>query len=465
MEFRGYIERHAGVVLTTIAGLYIAIRMVSLSATTLLVLFVTVVICGVLMKYPEAALVMYVTSLGFLDPVAEVFGLPEGIRALPFAIMVAFLVLYYFLKRKRALYIGGIGTVAILILLLLVLGLLWTDGPLYGRHKVAAYLMYNMLAFLGTTAFVEDGKRLKRMMYTGLWLGLLVLAIGVAMMVSNFTQGEWERYSILGFTPLPLARSLGVLVISCLVVARICPSGWQRRILLAAIPVAVFFLFQTGSRMPTVSALLSLLIYLVFLSRRSVFQKLALVGIAGIMSYGIFLYAPEGAQQRFTGLLEGTDQELDATRRGGRAYLYHEGMEAFKTQPIIGLGTGGFTPYYAGHDTKGYPHNLMLEMAAELGGLGVGVMGVFLALNGVLIWRIIRNNREITKDNSLLIWGALLFLLAVGNSMTTGDITDNSMIWFASAFMWTAYKSGSRGGENWADEGKLPVRRGSGSFN
>jgi hypothetical protein len=64
-----------------------------------------------------------------------------------------------------------------------------------------------------------------------------------------------------------------------------------------------------------------------------------------------------------------------------------------------------------------------------------------------MILKSISKYREFKKKPLALFFGILTFLLAFLNSMTTGDITDNPMIWFGSALMWTAWKTEELTGE------------------
>jgi O-antigen ligase len=221
----------------------------------------------------------------------------------------------------------------------------------------------------------------------------------------------------------------------------------MKALLYGMIPPFLFLIYTTGSRMPAISVFIVFLIYLTLTEKRPLWQKIVFMIIFAGISYGVFLYTPEDPRQRYIALYQGEDLELDYRYSGSRRYIYDMSAQAFLSYPIIGLGTGGFSNYSVSVDDKNYPHNLILEMASEFGIVGLSVIAVFLFFNFVIALKGIFKYREVKKKPLALFFGILTFLLAFLNSMTTGDITGNSMIWFGSALMWTAWKTEELTGE------------------
>jgi O-antigen ligase len=89
---------------------------------------------------------------------------------------------------------------------------------------------------------------------------------------------------------------------------------------------------------------------------------------------------------------------------------------------LTGWGLGGWSYYALDRDVPAYPHNLVLEIAAEEGVLGLAALGsllltVFLAL------------RRIWRSSPDLSFIAPVFAFSLLATMTSGDINVNRPLW------------------------------------
>jgi tetratricopeptide (TPR) repeat protein len=75
----------------------------------------------------------------------------------------------------------------------------------------------------------------------------------------------------------------------------------------------------------------------------------------------------------------------------GRYQYWAEAKDAFKSEPIRGIGAGGYEAYWLQHGTLNVPvrdaHSLYLETAAELGIVGLLLLLAFLVVVAVSGWR------------------------------------------------------------------------------
>ena len=157
------------------------------------------------------------------------------------------------------------------------------------------------------------------------------------------------------------------------------PSGktekFKKILYLIMIPVFVFCLFVTGKRGPFIAAVLGLLFYfyLGFVKRISPkFRIISMIVLAVIISafyfYGdllphIFAYSPMA-------IMEGQSTTI-------RLELYSLSRELFFQNPILGVGTGGFSQLSG---SGGYPHNIFLEILSENGLVGIMIFLAFISL-------------------------------------------------------------------------------------
>ena len=62
-----------------------------------------IVVLPIFVIYPEISLVFYTTSIGFIDPICESLGIPSGLRALPIALLIVSLLIFFALRKKKGI--------------------------------------------------------------------------------------------------------------------------------------------------------------------------------------------------------------------------------------------------------------------------------------------------------------------------------------------------------------------------
>lgn len=108
------------------------------------------------------------------------------------------------------------------------------------------------------------------------------------------------------------------------------------------------------------------------------------------------------------------DSELDLLRGGGsgRYQFWTSAIAAFETEPLHGVGAGGYGPYWLEHREIPIPatraHSLLFETAAELGLLGLALVVGFFATAAVVGSR----RRLADRESSML--GPALAVLSAG---------------------------------------------------
>src|SRR4030066_74592 len=121
-----------------------------------------------------------------------------------------------------------------------------------------------------------------------------------------------------------------------------------------------------------------------------------------------------------------------------RVDMYTQALRTFLSFPyfLSGTGIGGFIVSYAGFDDKRgiYPHNIFLEMASELGVLGL--FAIFLLIfwslkDGFSLFK--RNQDSNSTYLSLTLLALFIFLLL--NSLVSGDINDNRILFASMALI------------------------------
>jgi len=432
------------VVLTVGIALFLAKAILSLHPERYFALIALLGVAGFLIKYPEIGLVPYSMALGFIVPFVSMFGLPEGLMALPLAMLIiSSFLLFLFIYKKGRIQLSSVQLFSFILGILLFAGVFWTSAPIYGKWKAEAFVMYNLLITFCLTLLVNEDDRLRRIINFTAILGVLFLIIGAyhvfSVGITNVNRMEIKFGETLIFNPIWFGRSVSVSLVSFLILMAVCKSR-IRRIALAVLSLcSLFLLFLTASRGPTLALFISLFLYYILIAKNKHARRIAILLVAITAIVCIFMITPEISKRRYTRIIKLNTETVVDQNISARIELYKMAWEIFLENPVIGAGTGGYSNYYGGVDGRFYSHNSILEIASELGLIGLFCFAIFILLNLKIVKKVTRETRGITKDNYVLIWGVLVFLIGIINSMFSGDLPQNKMLWFGSGFMWSAY--------------------------
>ena len=191
---------------------------------------------------------------------------------------------------------------------------------------------------------------------------------------------------------------------------------------IAVLPVLLVSLLAAGSRGP-VLAFIAGLIVVVALTAASgrARRQLAIVG-AVLLGAAIVvpLVVPSSSIGRSLSTIVGSASGLSSNGRSG---LWSQAFTAFGAHPLLGIGTGGF----AALNPETFPHNLLLEMAVEVGIIGllaVASMVVIMGRRLLLAWRHTTGTERLEVT---LVFA--LFVSAFVNALFSGAIQDNTDVW------------------------------------
>jgi hypothetical protein len=230
-------------------------------------------------------------------------------------------------------------------------------------------------------------------------------------MMRRFTVGEFNQ-NTLGLVlclGLPMAWHLASTARS---VREPDPSVRLRLLNLAFIPGALLAVFLTSSRAALLGSLLGLGYMALSLRHARWGWRLAAVGAAvAIAAFG-WRYIPEESLDRYAN----TTSELSEGDWNGRLPIWQEGLRMIETNWFVGVGASAFSrgAVQSGHE----PHNLVIQLFAELGVIGFGLFVVILGCAGWLALR---------QPGRAALWCTLLTVW-LGNAITH-DYVDKKITW------------------------------------
>jgi O-antigen ligase len=344
-------------------------------------------------------------------------------------IVLAILILC--LREPDALPLGLLASPVSLLTLGLVVMMVVRFGasplPEYGSSKLQIFVAHALVPLFAATVVARRRKHFE------LWLTLSVLVSTAAALtlIENILRGKaapvYSDRLVLATQsgPIDLGRAagFGLLIGVYLLIAKTTFS--RRMIAFVSVPLLCVALMASGSRGPTLALFIGFLL-LVGLTLGEGEARKRLLVVGGAVAGAAILVpqlVPGGAISRsFSVLLTGSGGGSN-----GRFGLFGQAWNIFAAHPLLGVGTGGFGAFAT--DQERYPHNIVLEAAAELGIVGgLLVLGIiFVSFRAaVRVWK-----REGPADRQRAALALSLLGFAVVNSMVSGDLAGNGTVWLA----------------------------------
>lgn len=321
-----------------------------------------------------------------------------------------------------------LSTLALFALLLVRLPA--TTDSSYGNLKLQLFVIGDLAVLVGGILLGRRSGDIELYLLLTLFIDALS-GILVLRQLGTASSGATDRYGL----PLQNVISLGVQGAEALMVATfLLVKGrrrWHQLFAAAVIPVSLVALLASGSRGPVLGGSLGLLVLLVMLARsRRAALRIVALGVVVVASFVLVLQlVPSGAAHRSLSIVTGTKSGLASN---GRDQLWTAAWDTFSAHPLLGVGTGSFATHGRRIVCPGpgcldrYPHNVVLEMAAELGILGAVLMIVVIVSAAVAILRVRSLGGRRAEYTPILF---ALFVAASTTAMLTGDVSGDGGIW------------------------------------
>lgn len=374
-----------------------------------------------LIIWPEVTLGLYANA-GFLkaDPrLSGLAGLFDLTLALG-AVLAVTLAYRLIVRRERIAWSHEMGLVLVFASVILI-GLVYTPATSYGTDKAFRFVALTMLAFFTPLVVIRSSRSIW-LFFLG-WLGFAAwLTVGALGQL-----GTDQRLAGLSGTAIGMGRTIGVAILILLfaVLMRRGARLWHMPAI-AAIALMMLALIGSGSRGPLLVLVAAVALTLGFGMTQPGHRvrSLMIVGVISAVVLSVFAsgLVPAASRQRFDQLLNETEVDTSAQ---ARLMVMEVAWRLFTTYPVTGRGTGSVSAFGAGQEQE-YPHNILLELAAENGLIGVGL---YLTVVGTVLWRLFANLSRQTDRQSLYMTLLAMLLYTFLNAMVSGDLSDNRDMW------------------------------------
>ena len=412
-----------------IAGIF-ALALLPVLRSPLLVFELVAALIGALIAWKSLVIPL---ALGGVPPLVDAIAgsdpLPKGGFTFLFSVWIALALAFAIMRGRQAVAIRALLCVSVLascfLLGMLLLRLSISPDEAYGSTKVQLYVA-DVLIFMFAAVFVGARGADLRLFFVVL---LAVTSAGAILFLFNLVAG-YAHPSVGGrFAlstqeyPIELGRDsadgLLIAIYSVLATTRRSARVWA----IAVSPALAVAMIAAGSRGPVLAFVFGLtaLLALTAVNPRAR-RRLGFVAAAFLIATIVVpLVVPGSALGRAFSTIIGSASGLSSN---GRSQLWSVAIAAFSQHTLLGLGTGGFAALNTG---LLYPHNILLEVASELGVFGAAAMvAILLGFANSLVncWRSGTGPDRLMA--SLLI---SLFLTALVNACFSDPIQGNGEVW------------------------------------
>lgn len=321
---------------------------------------------------------------------------------------------------------------AMLLFTWAVLALLWSPSTAYGLDKTLRFGLFNLLpAYAVYSAVRSRSLPVSSVLFAFRWAALGISVLGIALTAASFTSNsETTRLSVGVTDPITFGTVAGLGVLLWAIGPTNSTGIAMIPLRFVAVVVCCAALIGSNSKGPVIATLLTLVVLAVREhSGRSVGRLLGVLLIGTTILY----LAPSEYTSRFDpGIYFGQPNQAEVSESVySRTRFSEDAIAQFMENPVIGAGTGAFNqipwteadvPQAVGGGTRSYPHNIVLEIAAEQ-----GTVGLLLLL--VLIGTVVATLRRRRLSAPVF---AVTMLVAAG-TVFSGDISDHRIFWLGLA--------------------------------
>lgn len=350
----------------------------------------------------------------------------EGFTPIDATVWLAILCIISFSYQSRKLGSLQVSFVTMLwwiFSVVMTLATMWSTDPPHSLNVLVNFLALTFLPLLLAFIVATDRSFLAQFLRITFYGAVALSAAGaISVIVSDSGRLALTANTI----------GSGRIAMIALLVAPVVvkDSKWKPVILTLVTLLSLFAVLASGSRGPLLAGAVSLIAVYGVWSRWFTFRLLGVsialaLGWAALLSNWIEALIPPAALGRIRSLVEAafTDGELDGSS-GARVHLITEAWSMWERRPFTGWGPGSFEIFAKSSLVLGnheYPHNSVLQAAAELGLPGLILFVALLLLGGVNVFR--------SYGDRLARGVGALMVFAVLSALVSNDLYDNRWMW------------------------------------
>jgi len=310
---------------------------------------------------------------------------------------------------------------------------LYSPAPSYGWDKLTRFLVISGVLFFSPLVLIRKTADLRHFTLAMLICAIL-LSIKLLYGINDASLFDPAGHPLTSESREVTQIGAGQAVGFGLLWLLFCTHYSLRRLsLLISVPLLCAALIASVARGPILFFVAVLVPFLCLRGVRAavtatnVWLPVLLGGLLAFAASLDWLQQQESAQAKFATKRAEIEEVLRGSSTptytaGRRLTLYRWALEMFAQKPLTGWGLGGWSYYAFDRDVPAYPHNLVLEIAAEEGVMGLAALGTLLLTVFLALRRIWRSSPDLS-------FIAPVFAFSLLATMTSGDINVNRPLW------------------------------------
>jgi O-antigen ligase len=297
----------------------------------------------------------------------------------------------------------------------------YTPAVSYGGTELLRLLGIGTLMLVAPFVIIRSEQDLRRFVVLFLGAGL-ILAL---QMIAHLD--DRQSTSATDITRIGAGWLMGMLILLALYYRPFQRPSYNTAQAWVLVPLFSFALIASAARGPIVALLVVLILNLVtsvkMVSR--IVLTAALLGLSTYAAFSVFSHIdPSKYNSKVNQIADIFEGKSTTGSAAVRLRFYRQTWAALPTHLFLGGGIGSWSVFYYGADKRGYPHNLLLQIAFEQGLVGVAGLGFFLATMAAVTYKLLHK----TGARYAVFPSLVLFCVIV--SMFSGDLDDNRILWY-----------------------------------
>lgn len=313
--------------------------------------------------------------------------------------------------------------------------LLFSTGSTYALEKLRFAPALAIGPYLGARCLISQD-RVNRFLEYSVLIPAVMAVPSFFELATRQLLGHM-RFHLFGFgetqvgNPIMVGITFAIGLI--ILIVQLAEDGRRARIYhFTLVPIFAYLILVSGSRGVVISLFAALFFYVLFQVQR---MKTALyvVVILALVLGAAWQFVPGVTATFYRTTFQYQPDSLGTAYQ--RLYAWREATHNFLESPLWGIGFGNFR-FWTGQATLVYPHNIIFEIAAELGLIGLSVFAMMMAATFMVCLKHIKRAKDSTLVRELRIV-LVLFLFSLVEAMFSGALTTQLYLFTTAGLIWS----------------------------
>ena len=403
----------------------------------------------IVIRFPEIIFAIYLLPTQY-SAICNKYDIIKGFPLYYLLFILVILIIFHLIHQRTQFDIPKQLSIPLISLgILMLVSLFYTPNISYGIEKVTEFFSLTLLSCVAPLFFFRKKNNFQLFLKTFLWFGgllglLLLFSHPYPLLLLNLNTDHSKYYpefkTLIGTNYIAIQQIFGIsALISFFFLIEKYATIKSKGIYLFALFFYSGCLFYSAGKSAVLAYMFTFFIFILSIfvrirNNRIIIDRRLIKFIAFGFLSGALLLVTIGWPVLLRAKATLSQEHYSWTERATNADI---ATQLFRKNPFIGVGIGGysvFTESIHGKEKFIYPHNIILELASELGvaGLTLFLILIFYTLKNIFYYRTKYEKKNFLFYPSLLL-SLLIFTFLI--SLTSGNINNHLLFsWIGTSF-------------------------------